>query len=328
MRNCWVIGRTKKGIPYNFLVKTLKQYDYNVYFLDVAQESFSTGTWRWFPKPHYIFYDGTEKDFPLVVSELIRYFGTSDFPQFIVISPISPYFLLKIKEIHIYSLVFLYEGEQVKGVILGIAHQANRHRGLRNIFRSQSFSFMVMNLIEAFVLHELYYHWKAYGTDFIEQLNKYCKEYLCDGIAILRGLGLDPAIGQRGSLPSLIQKEEIPFLLHCIRTLGCKNITLWGEPGDIREGSFIHELKCSFSVQSCVEAPFWDSVKGSDLLILLSKVQNVKGIKINDWERNRHLFHLPHIMDCQGLYEPAELEEIGYRYFSLFRYKSFINGEK
>lgn len=287
MKNCWFIGKAGCEGPLTPLKKVLLNNGYQVNFVQKIGLSM--------PKPEFILFYGEEEELALWNKE----FGTIPILTFSSISPASiPLFLHK----PIYPFVFIENHGRIEGMVLGLSQQKELG-SFRKALRDFSIPFLLLDKVEAFLLHYFYDHWEECKGDFLEQLNQYCLSYRCDGVNILRGLGLDSRIGQRTCLPRFQEKKWHLFLFQLIKELGGERIYCWDEGTDFT-GSEI------------------------DLLIILNKNEQVQQLKVKKWKKYRHLFRQPHIIDCVNLYEPEELKAVGYKYLSLFRYKSLANGEE
>ncbi len=288
MKNCWVIGKFQCEGPLYLLKNVLLKNGYQVFFLKEKDSSL--------PKPEFILFSGNEEELSLWNKE------DGETP-ILLLTPIIPssihFFLHK----SIYPFVLIDNNGQMEGMVLGLDQQ-KRLGNFRKAIRDFSIPFLLLEKTEAFILHYLYHHREAINGQLLEELNQYCLAFHCDGVNILRGLGLDSRIGQVAALPQLLDKKwGSPLLYQLIKEMGGERIVYWNNGADF-------------------------STSGMDLVIILNKDERLKQMKVKRWKKYRHLFRQPHIIDCVNLYEPEELAAVGYKYLSLFRYKYLLNGEE
>jgi hypothetical protein len=276
--------------PLQLLHRILVNQGYQVHFLKEMKTSF--------PEPEFILFSGDKEELSLWNKKV------GNIPIFLLNS-ISPSYLHLFLDKPIYPLVFIFYNGKMEGMILGLDY-VKRVRNFRKVIRDFVIPFMVLGKVEAFLMHFFYDHWEE-GKGFrMEELNQYSFAFRCDGVHILRGLGLDSRIGQVqvSALPKFSEKKwRTPILFHLIKEMGGENIVCWKNGPDF-------------------------SRKDMDLLLIINKDEDIKQMKAETWKKYRHIFRQPHIIDCVNLYEPEELNAVGYKYLSLFRYKYLINGEE
>lgn len=333
MKTVWVIGHEKRGEP---LFSLLKHYDYHIYFLGSTEESFFVSTLSNCEDPDFIIFNGEDSQLDFILGSLATWFQRELLPPLLLLSPISPERLLSIegkdvfleRGIEVSVLVFLNKKVEEKpgGMVLGISH-AKGMRVLRRYIRDLHIPLLVTGLNEALILQYLYDQWREEWGEFLGELNKYCHSYCCDGLTVLRGLGLDSQIGQWNplSFPS-IDNWIHSFLFRWINGNGQKGgrVTIWGNPHESLIQFFSEKFKVKIydPKQDKEEAGLrWETVNGADLLIILSEDSQSSQIRVAEWAENRHRFRRPQVMDGMNLYEPEELKAVGYDYLSMFRYR-------
>lgn len=271
MKNCMIILRDKKQGPAQSLKKVFENHGYQVYWDKEIDE-----VW---PQPEYILFSGNEQE----LNRLIK--STENIPIFLL-SSISPGLFSRLLHQPVYPLVFLNQQGKLDGMVIGLDRDKNL-KPFRCLLRDLAVPFMVMNRIEAFILHYLYEHWDEVKERLFEVLNQFCLSFRCDGVTILRGLGLDGGIGQMKDLPTFTEEPWNHVLKEIMEEIGGEH----------------------------------------DLLLLLKKDKQSSQMKVKTWKKYKHLFRQPHIIDCINLFEPEELMAVGYPYVSLFRYRFLLNRE-
>lgn len=329
----WIIGNKKRGEP---LFSLLKYCGVPMYFFDSTEKSFFVPTLNCFGTPDFIIFNGEEFQLDFILRSLIHRYNKRSLPPLLLISPISPEGLFTIERknllkemgMEVNVLVFLNKTieKEPAGMVLGVSQQKGM-RPLRNYIRDLHIPLLVTGVKEALILNHLYNDWNAEGEDSLEILNKYCHSLSCDGVTILRGLGLDSQIGQwNHSYFPLIENWLYASLLLWIHKNGGKGakVTIWGNP----QTSLLQILswKCSLEIynpkqEKEVLSFRWESVNGADLLINLSDNPQSTQLRVAEWAENQYRFRRPQVIDGMGLYEPEELKAVGYDYLSVFRYR-------
>lgn len=286
VKNCWVIGKYQCEGPISLLKNVLVNNGYQILFLKEKDSSL--------PQPEFILFDGNEEELALWNKEF------ENIP-ILLLTSISPSSFPLLLHKSIYPFVFIDNNGQMEGMVLGLDQQ-KRLGNFRKAIRDLSIPLLVLEKMEAYLFHYLYERLEAIQGYFLEQLNQYCFTFRCDGVNILRGLGMDSRIGQVPALPQLTEKKWNSSLFQLIQMMGGDRIACWKD-----------EMEFSMS--------------DIDLLIILNEHEYLTQMKVEKWGKYRQFFRRPHIIDCVNLYEPEELKAVGYKYLSLFRYKYLSNGE-
>ncbi|MED0675169.1 hypothetical protein ABEV55_08525 [Aneurinibacillus thermoaerophilus] len=245
-------------------------------------------------------------------------------------------------------IVPLATPDGIKAIILGVKSiRPKEVTRLRRSLSRMNVPLLMMPVKEAQVVKNVYCFYRL-GLLQETELYQHCQEHGADFIMVRRALGLDPAIGQTREqengeliLNWLLKTASLFFAFRIERdfnkkSVGNVSLGVWGNAetpfvyeavtslhflgADIHLFSMHDEDKDDMKFPCILYQDKWRALQGVDALIILEKQQAFVSIPVKEWYIRRSLMKQNIVIDVCNLYEPEEMEQIGYQYISFGRF--------
>ncbi|MED0671618.1 hypothetical protein [Aneurinibacillus aneurinilyticus] len=245
----------------------------------------------------------------------------------------------------IFPVIYIGE-EKSQAIVLGVdSSHTKKGANLRRTFSEYGIPILVMPIKEAETVRTFYKNYLSTRFFNEELLYEECKHRKADYIIVRRALGLEPGIGQKRS--EISEKEALKWLKQAIffstsleeklgRTLK-KDVMfgIWEDAKTKLTEYVIEELNkrnygfriftknretvypLQKNIVLCEDK--WEAVEEVSGLFILSPGLPVSQIPIKEWARQMVRMSHATLIDPYGLYEPEEIESIGYHYISYGR---------
>lgn len=241
----------------------------------------------------------------------------------------------------------IYIGEKkTEGIVLGVdSSHTKKVTNLRRTFSEYGIPVLVMPIKEAETVRTFYKNYLSTRIFNEELLYEACKHQKADYIIVRRALGLEPGIGQKRS--EICEEEAWRWLQQAIflstsfeERIGLtlkKEVMLgiWGDAKTKLTKYVVEELSRrnyyfrlftknrefiyppQKNIVLCEDK--WEAVEKVSGLFILSQGLPVSQIPAKEWAMQRMRMNHGTLIDPYGLYEPEEIESIGYNYISYGR---------